>query len=406
MFAFLEIYSIIANMIERRLIHELKYLAKIFPATVLLGPRQVGKTTLARTYAKTIPGAVYLDLESDTDRRKLNNPEEYLAHHHDTLVILDEVQRMPNIFTTLRSVIDTDLPRGRNNGQFLFLGSASLDLLRQADESLAGRVAHTELFPLDLLEVSDTSTNVLWVRGGYPASYLAHTDIASADLRSNLIATYLERDIPQLGFRIPAETLRRFFTMLAHLQGSILNVASLARSLGVDGKTIAHYIDLFTDLMLVRRLSAWHANIGKRLVKSPKLYIRDSGILHALLGIRTYDTLAGHPIYGLSWEGFVVEQLLATLPHFGVEATYYRASTGDEIDLVVTIPNKACLAIEIKASETPHHSAGFLRGAEVVGATHRFVVYRGSERFALNNRVEAIGVGELMHTVQKLCAQH
>ncbi len=392
-------------MIERRLIHNIEHLANVFPATVLLGPRQVGKTTLARTYARRVPRAVYLDLESETDRRKLSNPEQYLLDHHDTLVILDEVQRMPNIFATLRSVIDADLPHQRKNGQFLLLGSASLDLIQHTDESLAGRVAHTELFPLDALEVPENALNTLWLRGGYPASFLSPSDEASGLLRANLIASYLERDVPQLGFRIPAETLRRFFRMLAHLQGSILNAAALARSLDVDGKTVAHYIDLFTDLLLVRRLPAWHANIGKRLVKSPKLYIRDSGILHALLGIDTQDMLAGHPVYGASWEGFVMEQLHAVLPQFGVSTSYYRASTGDEIDLVIDMPNKARFAIEIKASETPHHSAGFLRGAEVVHATHRFVVYRGTERFALNDRVEAIGLHDMLREVVALTAR-
>jgi predicted AAA+ superfamily ATPase len=226
--------------------------------------------------------------------------------------------------------------------------------------------------------------------------------MASADLRSNLIATYLERDIPQLGFRIPAETLRRFFTMLAHLQGSVLNAAALARSLGVDGKTIAHYIDLFTDLLLVRRLPPWHANIKKRLVKSPKLYLRDSGLLHTLLGVATYDTLAGHPIYGFSWEGFVIEQIHAVLPRYGASTSYYRTSTGDEIDLVVDLPSNARLAIEIKASEVAHHTAGFIRGADVVGATHRYVVYHGTERYPLNDKTEAIGIADLVREIVRL----
>jgi len=389
-------------MIKRRLTNELKYLADNFPATVLLGPRQVGKTTLARTLAENIPRSRYLDLESDSDRRKLDTPDEYLRAQRDTLVVLDEVQRMPNIFRTLRSVIDTDLPHTRRNGQFLLLGSASLDLLQQADESLAGRAAHVKLFPLDVLEVPNDALDTLWLRGGYPASFLATDDYASNDFRANLIATYLERDVPQLGFRIPAETLRRFITMLAHLQGSVLNAAGLARSLAVDGKTIAHYIDLFTDLLLVRRLPPWHANIKKRLVKSPKLYLRDSGLLHTLLSISTYDTLAGHPIFGFSFEGFVIEQIHAVLPRHGASTSYYRTSTGDEIDIVVDLPGIARLAIEIKASEVAHHTAGFLRGAEVVEATHRFVVYHGTERYPLNAQTEAIGVTELVREIVQL----
>ncbi len=279
-------------MIPRRLLSAVEAALSRQPAAVLLGPRQAGKTTLALAIADTRPSA-YLDLERPADRQKLADPELYLRGHEDELVILDEIQRLPELFAALRGLIDQGRRRGQRAGRFLLLGSASLDLIRQASETLAGRVAHLELSPFDALEVGEDSEALdrLWLRGGFPESFLAPDDAASLAWRGDFVRSYLERDIPQLGPRIPAETLRRFWTMLAHSQGSLLNAARLGAGLGVSGQTVARYLDLLVDLLLVRRLEPLHRNVGKRLVKSPKVYVRDSGIAHALLAIEGSEAL-------------------------------------------------------------------------------------------------------------------
>lgn len=289
--------SIIASMIPRRKTAELVELLNNNPAVALLGPRQVGKTTLALEVGEQRP-SIYLDLESDADRAKLAEPELYLAGHEDKLVILDEVHRVPDLFQNLRGLIDRGRPKGLRSGRFLLLGSASMDLLKQSGESLAGRIAYLELAPIDGLEVEAGELNKLWVRGGFPDSLLAANDTVSQRWRIDFIRTYLERDIPLLGPRIPAETLRRFWTMLAHYQSALLNAAEFARALGVDGKTVASYLDLMVDLLLVRRLDPWYSTAGKRLVKSPRVYVRDSGLLHSLLGLTTLDDVLGHPVAG------------------------------------------------------------------------------------------------------------
>ena len=288
-------------MIERRIHTKLVEMISRSPAVALLGPRQVGKTTLALNVASGRP-SIYLDLESPGDQAKLTEPELYLAEHEDELVILDEVHRRPNIFQPLRGVIDKGRRRERGTGRFLLLGSASIDLLKQSGETLAGRISYAELAPFDVLELGEESIDPLWVRGGFPGSILAENDAISMRWRQDFIHTYLERDIPQFGVRIPAETLRRFWTMLAHSHGGILNAAQLARGIGVTGSTVAHYLDLLVDLLLVQRLQPWHRNVGKRLVKSPKIYIRDSGLVHALLGLANKEELLSHPIVGDSWE--------------------------------------------------------------------------------------------------------
>jgi len=278
-------------MIPRRLLAPLTSALAEVPAVALLGPRQAGKTTLAHEVART-RRTVYLDLESEADRAKLSEPELYLAQHVDKLVVLDEIQRTPHLFRILRGLIDKGRRSGRGTGRFLVLGSASIDLLKQSSESLAGRIRYLELGPLDAGEVGQERLDALWLRGGFPESLLAATDAASLRWRTDFIRTYLERDIPQLGPRIPAETLRRLWTMLAHQQGGLLNAAALARALAVDGKTVASYLDLLVDLLLVRRLPPWHGNVRKRLVKSPKVYIRDSGLVHALNLLGALDARA------------------------------------------------------------------------------------------------------------------
>jgi len=370
------------------------------PAVALLGPRQVGKTTLALEVAETRP-SIYLDLESPSDRAKLADPERYLAEHEDEFVILDEVHRTPDLFRSLRGVIDRGRRRGKKSGRFLLLGSASIDLLKQSGESLAGRISYLKLAPFDASEVAAKEADRLWLRGGFPPSFLAANDTLSFKWRRDFIATYLERDIPQLGPRIPAETLRRFWTMLAHAQASLLNAASFARSLGVDGKTAMSYLDLLVDLLLVRRLQPWHANIRKRLVKSPKVYVRDSGLVHALLGLRDKEELLGHPVAGESWEGFVIETLIATAPE-GTEAHFYRTAAGAEIDLLLSLPGRRRLAVEIKRSSAPTLERGFHSACEDLKPEKRFVVYPGSERFPLDAETEAIGVVGLGRVLQSM----
>jgi len=391
--AITELYSINARMIERRISTKLTELIDSSPAVALIGPRQVGKTTLALAIAEQRP-SIYLDLESDADRAKLTEPELYLSQHSDKLVILDEVHRLPNLFQNLRGLIDRGRRNGRKAGHFLLLGSASIDLLKQSGETLAGRIAYLEMGPIDGLEVPVDDLNKLWVRGGFPDSFLAVNDRASQRWRQDFIRTYLERDIPVLGPRIPAETLRRFCIMLAHHQSGLLNAAEFARSLGVDGKTVASYLDLLVDLLLVRRLEPWHANVGKRLVKSPRVYVRDSGITHTLLGLTTQEDLLGHPVAGASWEGLVIETLIAAAPP-GTQSNFYRTLAGAEIDLLLTPPGERPWAIEIKRSLTPKLEKGFYLACEDLDPARRIVVYPGQETFRLKHDVEAMPLASI-----------
>ena len=384
-------------MIARRSQAQLHNLLAEYPTVALLGPRQVGKTTLALETADA-EDAVYLDLESPADRARLTDPELYLADYEDQLVILDEVHRLPGLFQSLRGLIDRGRRRGKRAGRFLLLGSASMDLLRQSGETLAGRIAYLDLGPFDALEVGESHLDALWVRGGFPDSFLAADDDRSLTWRENFIRTYLERDVPQFGPRIPAETLRRFWVMLAHTQGGLLNAAALARGLGVDNKTVTRYLDLMVDLLLVRRLTPWRRNVGKRLVKSPKVYVRDSGIVHALLGLGSKEDVIGHPVVGMSWEGFVTETLLSVAPS-RTEASFYRASGGAEIDLILTLPGREPWAIEIKRSLDPRPRRGFHSACEDVRPEAKFVVYPGEEQFKIAEDVEAVTVVDLANQV-------
>lgn len=380
-------------MIERALAVRLLDVIAHSPAVALLGPRQAGKTTLALEVAKQRK-ALYLDLESERDRAKLAQPELYLADHQDKLVILDEVHRVPGLFPVLRGLIDRGRRAGRRAGQYLLLGSASLDLLKQSGETLAGRIAYLELSPFQILEVHHVPADELWLRGGFPESLLASDAARSLRWRQDFIRTYLERDVPQFGPRIAAETLRRFWVMLAHHQGGLLNTSQFARNLGVDVKTAGGYLDLLVDLLLVRRLAPWHANLGKRLVKSPKVYVRDSGLVHALLDIADKETLLAHPVLGRSWEGFVIENLLACAPA-GVQAYFYRTSGGAEIDLLLVWPGRRLWAVEIKRSLTPTIERGFHAACADLRPARRYVVYPGEERFRLARDTEAISIAGL-----------
>jgi predicted AAA+ superfamily ATPase len=381
-------------MIQRHLRARLVEALESTPAVALLGPRQVGKTTLAHEIGDGRP-SIYLDLESSADRAKLSDPEAYLAAHEDELVILDEVHRAPELFQQLRGLIDRGRRRGKAAGRFLLLGSASVDLLQQSGETLAGRIAYLDLGPFDALEAPAGSLDMLWARGGFPSSFLATSDAASYRWRQNFIRTYLEREIPQFGPGLPAETLRRLWTMLAHNQSELLNAANLARALSVDGKTVARYLDLLVDLLLVRRLPPWHRNEGKRLVRSPKIYVRDSGIVHALLRLASLEDVLGHPVAGGSWEGVAIESILAAAPD-GSDASFYRTSAGAEVDLVLELPGDQRWAIEIKRSSAPKLERGFYHACQDLKPQRRFVIYNGNERYQLNADTEALSLRQIV----------
>lgn len=386
-----------AWMITRRLESEVQQALKRSPSVALIGPRQVGKTTLALDLAEKLP-ALYLDLEDRLDLEKVKDIVAFHSANSDKLIVLDEVQRLPEIFSPLRSVIDRERRKGNKSGQFLFLGSASLDLLQQSSESLAGRIAYLELFGIDVLEFTNQDTekvNQLWLRGGFPESLLAESDSDSLAWRRDFVRTYLERDIPQLGPRIPAQTLERFWTMLAHNQGTILNSSQLARNLEVSSVTLSRYLDLLVDLLLVRRLQPWTANVGKRLVRSPKVYVRDSGITHSLLNILSYNDLLGHPVIGGSWEGFVIENILSVAPSNAVPF-YFRTSNGAEIDLILEFSGSEKWAIEIKRNSAPSLTKGFFSACDDIKADKRFVVYSGKDKFSMNDGVVAISLYEFM----------
>jgi hypothetical protein len=371
-----------------------------FPAVALLGPRQVGKTTLALQIAEQ-QQAVYLDLEAPQERIKLQDPILYFKLHTDKLIILDEVHRFPELFNVLRGWIDAGKREGLKNGRFLLLGSASPELLRQSGESLAGRIAYLELQAFNLMEVGTNALNPLWLRGGFPDSFSAPTDAQSMIWRQQFLRTYLERDIPQFSPRLPTETIRRLMVMLAHLQGGLFNASELGRSLGIDNKTVSRYIDLLTDLLLLRRLEPYHINIGKRLVKSPKIYLRDSGIVHSLLGITSQEQLLSHPVAGGSWEGFIIENVLSVTPE-GTTAYFYRTTGGAEADLILILPNQDRYLIEIKRSVTPQISKGFYTAQEDITPQSSFVVYAGTERYPLKEKVEVISLSELLALITKI----
>jgi len=387
-------------MIDRRITTELVARLDAAPAVALLGPRQVGKTTLALAIAQE-RDAVYLDLESDADRARMSEPELYLTGLEDRLVILDEVHRLPGLFQILRGLVDRGRAKGLRAGRFLILGSASIDLLRQSGESLAGRISYLEMRPLDALEVPVADMGKLWARGGFPDSFLAGDDRRSQRWRQDFIRTYLERDVPMLGPRIAAETLRRFWTMLAHHQSGLLNAADFARSLGVDGKTVAAYLDLLVDLLLVRRLEPWHANSSKRLIKSPRIYVRDSGLVHTLLGLAAHDDVVAHPVAGATWEGFVIESLISAAPE-GTLANFYRTAAGAEIDLLLTLPGQGTWAYEIKRSLAPKVMRGFHEACNDIAPSRRFLVYPGEERYPIAHSIDVVPLVGAARELQQL----
>ena len=361
-------------------------------AVALIGPRQVGKTTLALEIARS-RDAHYLDLEDRDDRNRLAEPALFLDNLEDRLVILDEIHRMPELFQALRGIIDRGRRRGKGKGRFLILGSASIDMLRQSGETLAGRIAYIDMAPLSALEVDDarSSRERLWLRGGFPDSYLAASDEDSLALRRDFIRTYLEREVAVFGPRVPATTLERMWTMLAHRQGTMLNASMLARALEVSAQSVTRYIDLLADLLLLRRLPPFRTNVGKRLVKSPKVYVRDSGLVHALLGITSLEQLAGHPVVGESWEGHVVETLVSVLPPRAMPY-FYRTSAGAEIDLLIEHNDGTRWAIEIKRSLSARVSRGFHLACADLKPARAFIVHAGDDRYPMSESLEAVSV--------------
>ncbi len=398
-------------MINRNIEAQLENFLRIFPAVVLLGPRQVGKTTLARSLAPESSGHTtteYFDLENPGHRTQVTaDPLSFFRTHEQSLVILDEIHRTPELFPILRGVIDDRRAGGKTHGQFLFLGSASLDLLKQSTESLAGRIGYIELTGLTATEIIQAITagsieftssghalEHLWLSGGFPDSFLASSEQDSLLWRQAFIRSYVERDIPLFGLRVPSHTLERFLTLLAHLHGSLLNASRMASGLDMSSPTVKRYIDFLEDLLLVRTILPWTKNIGKRLIKSPKVYLRDSGLVHALLGVSTMRDLLSHPIVGMSYEGFVIENLITALAGTG-QISFYRTVAGAEIDLVIE-RGQDIIAIEIKRTLSPKLTPGFLNGCQDIKATQRYFVYPGDKLFSLGQSTEAIPLPALM----------
>lgn len=378
-------------MINRRLLPAIEHSLAEFPAVALLGPRQAGKTTLARIVANERPGSLYLDLERPSDQAKLADPELFLSRHANQLVVLDEIQRHPELFAVLRALIDEK----RIPGRFLLLGSASPKLLRQASESLAGRISFHELAPFDISEVNPSHFKLqdFWLRGGYPLSWLAQSDAASFAWREAFIATHLERDIPSFGIRIPGTTLRRFWQMIAHLHGQLWNASRLAAGFGVSAPTTQYYLDILEATYMLRRLPPFQANLGKRLVKSPKVYLRDSGILHALLGIVSLNDLAGHPVVGASWEGWVLEQV-AQLIESQWHLSFYRTASGAEMDIVAE-RGKRKIGFEIKFSSAPAPTKGFWSALADLKLEQTYIVAPVENGYPLAPNVEVVPAAEL-----------
>ena len=371
------------SYINRKIEPKVKKNLKDFPVVAVLGPRQCGKSTLAKQIISLRKKSVYLDLELESDLRKINDPELFLSQHEDKLVCIDEIQRMPDLFKALRGIID----QKRRNGRFLILGSASRDLIRQSSETLAGRICYMELTPFLFSEISNVGKAdlmKLWTRGGFPESLLARSNQSSTTWRENFIRTYLERDIPQLGFNIPAETLKRLWAMLAHSHGQVLNSSRLGESIGVSHTTIQSYLDILSQTFMLRLLRPFHANVKKRIIKSSKVYIRDSGLLHALLGIKNKNDLFGHPVFGSSWEGFALENILSAYPEYN--PYFYRTSSGVEIDLVLERGTKR-IAFEYKASKSPTLSKGFYQALIDLSIDHAYIIAPVDEQYPLRKNV-------------------
>jgi predicted AAA+ superfamily ATPase len=383
------------ELIERNIEAFVNENLRVFPAVAILGPRQCGKSTLVKMLYQNSDAWLYLDLQNLDDLNKLREPMLFFQANQDATICLDEIQLVPELFSVLRSEID----RNRRPGRFILLGSASQDLIQKTSESLAGRVGLIELTPFTIEEVKrnvNFELNKFWIRGGYPDSYLASSDQGSVLWRENFLRTYVERDIPQLGFQIPALQLRRLLTMCAHNQGQLFNSSRLGESLGVTYQTIRRYIDLMEQTFILRSLPPFEKNIKKRLVKSPKIYVRDSGLLHRLLQVDDFNSLMGNPVFGASWEGFVIENIIASLRD--CKFSFYRSATGDELDLLIEKGNRT-IAVECKASSAPQVTKGFWRAIETTKPDKTYIVAPVSASYPYKNDVEICGLSDFLKKV-------
>jgi len=384
-------HSYITRKFETRILRDLK----IFPCVAILGPRQCGKSTLVKNLEKILTNTVYLDLENPSDLQKLNDPLLYFDQNQNRLICLDEIQRRPDLFPALRSILD----KNRRKGQVIILGSASVELIRQSSESLAGRISHIELTPFLLSEIHHSFNDMIkiWDRGGFPESYLADDEYSSTQWRSNFIRTFLERDISQLGINIPSKNIGKLWRMCAHSHGQVLNSSRLGESMGLSYHTINNYLNILEQTFMIRQLPPFHINLKKRLIKSPKIYIRDSGILHSLLDIESFDELMGHIIYGSSWEGFVIENILSEL--YDYRGSFYRTSTGSEIDLIIEKGNKR-IAIECKSSSAPEVTKGFYNALNDLGINEAWVIAPVKESYTIKGNVRVSPLNEFICTIQ------
>ncbi len=363
------------------------------PICALLGPRQCGKTTLARALCSRLEKVKYFDLEDMLDRSILHNPMLALGKL-DGLVVIDEIQRQAELFETLRVLVD----RHEYAAKFLILGSAAPQLVKSASETLAGRVGFVDLSGFDLTEIDPKTSITLWNRGGFPRSFLSKSDSASLKWRNDFIRTFLERDIPQLGIKVPSQTLRRFWTMLAHYHGSVWNAAEFARSLGTSQGTARHYLDILSGAYMVRQLQPWHANIKKRQVKSPKVYLRDSGLVHALLAIENHDQLISHPKLGASWEGFVLEQII-NISH-SRDIFFWKTHAGAELDLLMFSKGRA-EGYEIKYADAPKSTKSMRIAISDLALHHLYVVYPGSRSYQLDDDISCLAIDDLPEHLTK-----
>ena len=383
------------EIIREKILHTLGQRLGQFPAVAILGPRQCGKTTLARQFLAQRPTSTvtFLDCEDPRVLAKLENPMLTLEPL-EGLVIIDEIQRRPELFPILRVLLDDGKPR-----RFLILGSASRDLLAQSSESLAGRISYLELGGFQRDEITPDEIDRLWLRGGFPRSFLAATNKESAQWREDFIRTFLERDIPQLGIQIPAPALRRFWAMLSHYHGQIFNASELSRSLGVSDATIRRYLDLLTSTFMIRQLQPWFYNTKKRLVKRPKIYFRDSGILHAFMSAVDSEDLFNHPRLGASWEGFAIDQVIHELDLKEHEAYFWAAHSGAELDLV--FQRKGALwGIEVKYNEAPRKTTSMSSAMQELRLKHLWLVYPGRDHFKLDRQISAVGLHALSGAFQ------
>lgn len=377
--------------IQRKLKSTLLQYLDIFPAIALLGPRQCGKSTLIKSLKENLE-ILYLDLQNESDLNKISDPALFFEANTHKIICIDEIQLVPQLFSTLRSEID----KNRTNGKFILLGSASREIIQKTSESLAGRIGLLNLSPFTILEIENEinfKLNTFWLRGGFPDSYLAESDVYSEIWRNNYLKTYVERDIPQLGFNIPALQLKRLLTMCAHNQGQLLNSSKFGESLGLTHPTIKRYIDLLEQTFILRTIPAFEVNIKKRLVKAPKIYIRDSGLLHQLLQINTFNDLLGNPIFGSSWEGFVIENIIENMPDWNF--FFYRTATGDEIDLILEKGNRR-IAIECKASKAPKITKGFWKAIEVLNPEKSYIIAPINEIYPIKENVFVCGIQEFL----------